>query len=101
MWGRANVINFLAGRPQPTRFHHNVVLIRDGLPASLIDHWDAWFEEEVTGAMPQACLINLTELDGLPAPWPRSATFLRGFLDTNYTAARTIGLSVLYLRNDG
>jgi len=30
VWGRANVINFLSKRPQPTRFHHNVILVRPG-----------------------------------------------------------------------
>jgi hypothetical protein len=98
VWGRANVINFLSGRPQPTRFHHNRVLIRPGIPPSLVDHWNVWFREELEENKPVACVVNLKELDELPLPLPESAIFLRQFLDRYYEPVRMIGESMVYLR---
>ena len=97
VWGRANVLNFLARRPQPTRFHHNVTIMRRYLPAHLASKWNAWFEEEVTGRAPAACVVNERELDDTP-PAPASVTFLKRYLAENYRRVRTIGEAGLYLR---
>jgi len=97
VWGRANVINFLAERPQPTRFHHNVVIMRRYLPERLAGKWNAWFHEEVEAARPAACLVNEAELDETP-PVPGSIAFLRAYLAADYVRVRTVGLSGLYLR---
>ncbi len=92
------MLNFLSGRPQPTRFHHNVVLIRSNIPPSLIDHWNSWFREELEENKPSACVVNLKELDELSLPLPESAIFLRQFLDRYYEPDRMIGESMLFLR---
>ncbi|GAO03340.1 glycosyltransferase family 39 protein [Anaeromyxobacter sp. PSR-1] len=97
VWGRANVVNFLAERPQPTRFHHNVTIMRRYLPARLADKWNGWFRDEVTAHAPQACVVNEGELDGTP-PVPPSITFLERYLGEHYRRVRTVGESGLYLR---
>jgi hypothetical protein len=97
VWGRANVVNFLARRPQPTRFHHNAVIMRSYLPARLSRRWNAWFREEVEENAPQACLVNEGELQG-PSPLPESVTFLKDYLAKHYVRVRGVGESGLYLR---
>jgi hypothetical protein len=98
VWGRAHAISFLSGRAQPTRFHFNKVLIRTGVPPSLVDHWNAWFREELEENEPLACVVFLRELDELPPPLPESAVFLRQFLDRRYQPYRMVGESMVYLR---
>jgi hypothetical protein len=97
VWGRANAVNFLAQRAQPTRFHHNVTIMRRYLPARLSAVWNPWFEQEVTTRAPAVCLVNESELDDLP-PAPRSVTFLKRYLAEHYRRVRTIGDSGLYVR---
>lgn len=97
VWGRANAINFLSRRPQPTRFHHNVVITRSYLPERLSRTWNAWFQEEVEARAPEACLVNERELGEGPAV-PASVAFLRRYLEAHYVRERTAGASGLYLR---
>lgn len=97
VWGRANAVNFLAQRAQPTRFHHNVTIMRRYLPPRLAAPWNAWFEQEVTARAPAACLVNESELDDTP-PAPGSVTFLKRYLAEHYRRVRTVGESGLYLR---
>jgi hypothetical protein len=102
VWGRANVINFLAKRPQPTRFHHNVVIMRRYLPEHLATKWNAWFREEVETRAPEACVINERELEGEP-PMPECVTFLREYLQTHYDRVGRVAdsESALYYRKPG
>ena len=88
----------MASDLQPTRFHHNVTIMRRYLPERLASRWNALFREEVTARRPEACLVNETELDETP-PAPESIVFLRRYLAENYRRVRTIGQSGLYLRN--
>jgi hypothetical protein len=97
VWGRANVLNFLSGRPQPTRFHHNVTIMRRYLPARLATKWNAWFEEEVTARAPRVCVVNEQELDDAP-PAPASIVFLKRYLAEHFVRVRTVGDSGLYVR---
>jgi hypothetical protein len=99
VWGRANAINFLAQRPQPTRFHHNVTIMRRYLPPHLATKWNAWFVREVEARAPEACVVNERELDDT-SPAPASIPFLKGYLAEHYRRVRTVGESGLYLRND-
>ncbi len=97
MWGRANVINFLARRPQPTRFHHNGTIMRRYLPPHLADKGNAWFREEVEARAPEACVVNEQELDDTP-PVPGSIAVLKRYLAEHYRRVRTVGESGVYLR---
>lgn len=97
VWGRANALNFLAERPQPTRYHHNVTIMRRYLPAALADKWNARFQAEVTAAAPTVCVVNEQELDDAP-PAPGSIAFLKRYLAERYRRVRTVGESGLYLR---
>lgn len=97
VWGRANVLNFLSGRPQPTRFHHNVTIMRRYLPPHLATKWNAWFEEEVRAARPRVCVVNELELDDAP-PAPASIVFLKRYLADEYVRVRSAGESGVYVR---
>jgi hypothetical protein len=97
VWGRANAINFLAERRQPTRFHHNVVVMRRYLPDRLSAKWNRWFREEVERARPEVCLVNEAELDDTP-PVPGAIAFLREYLPAHYLRVRSVGESGLYFR---
>lgn len=99
VWGRANAVNFLAQRPQPTRFHHNVTIMRRYLPGPLAEKWNGWFREEVEARAPEACVVNEGELDGTP-PVPGSISFLERYLADHYRRIRTVGESGVYLRDD-
>jgi hypothetical protein len=94
VWGRANAINFLARRAQPTRFHHNVTIIRPYLPEPFATQWSMAFEQEVTARTPEACLVNAADLRGSASP----VAFLREFLASRYVRERQVGNSTLYLR---
>ena len=96
VWGRANAINYLAGRVQPTRFHHNVVLIQPGIPPRLEDRWNRWFRDDLERSHPEFCVVNLTELTNDSGPSPPSAVFLEKFLEQYYDSVRKIGRSMLY-----
>lgn len=98
VWGRANVLNFLSGRPQPTRFHHNVTIMRRYLPAHLAGKWNAWFEEEVRARAPRVCVVNEQELDDAPPAPPASVVFLKRYLAEEYVRVRTVGDSGVYVR---
>jgi dolichyl-phosphate-mannose-protein mannosyltransferase len=97
VWGRANAINFLAKRRQPTRFHHNVTITNIHLPEGLARKWNRLFSEEVQEAAPEACLVNQRELSE-PRPLPESVTFLKDYLDRRYQVVRKVGESQLYFR---
>jgi hypothetical protein len=97
VWGRANVINFLAERPQPTRFHHNVVITRRYLPDDLAARWNALFCEEVQARKPEFCLVNQQELQG-PMPQPGSIVFLKEYLERNYLLVSSVGDGGLFRR---
>ncbi|MEX2204926.1 MAG: glycosyltransferase family 39 protein [Myxococcota bacterium] len=98
VWGRANAINVLAERPQPTRFHHYVHLTRSYLPQDLAERWGRWFEEDLERSRPRFCLVNHRFLEGLPEPRPAAALFLADYLDRNYLVVRRIGESTLHER---
>lgn len=98
VWGRANAINVLAERPQATRFHHYVHLLRPYLPRDLAERWSLWFEEDLERSRPRYCLVNHRFVEGLPEPRPRAARFLAEYLERDYVALRRIGESTLYER---
>ena len=96
VWGRANAINYLAGRVQPTRFHHNVVLIQPGIPPRLGERWNRWFRDDLERAHPEFCVVNLTELTNDLGVGPPAAVFLEKYLEQYYDSVRKIGRSMLY-----
>ncbi len=100
VWGRANAINVLSRRPQPTRFFHNVMLYDAGRPEDLGQRFDRWFKEDLESSRPEYCLVNREEFAYYGDPWPPSVSFLDAFLSDNYDAVRTVGESVLYRRKD-
>jgi hypothetical protein len=97
VWGRANAINFLAERPQPTRFHHNVTIARRYLPEPFATEWNALFRAEVQARGPAACLVDLRELGG-PPPLPTSVRFLKEYLESDYVFIRRVGEDGLFRR---
>ena len=97
--GRANAINFLAQRPQATRFHHNVTIMRS-LPEDLAKRWYAWFREDLERTKPEACLVNQREVAEFSDPLPEPLAFLKSFLERDYEPVRVVGDSMLYLRRD-
>ena len=98
VWGRANVISFLAQRPQPTRFHHNVAITPPFIPDDLKERWYARFREDLERAKPEACLVNQRELGWEGDRPSEPVAFLRSFLERHYEPVRAVGESVLYLR---
>jgi len=100
LWGRANAINVLSRRPQPTRFFHNVMLYDDGRPEDLAQRFDSWFKEDLESSRPEYCLVNREEFPHYGDPLPPSVAFLNAFLSDDYDAVRTVGESVLYRRKD-
>ncbi|MGB5810165.1 MAG: glycosyltransferase family 39 protein [Polyangiales bacterium] len=100
VWGRANVINVLSQRPQPTRFFHNVMLFTPGRPNDIAQRFDEWFREDLEANRPEYCLVNREEFATYPLPLAPSVTFLESFLAKNYDEVRPIGHSVLYRRRD-
>jgi len=100
VWGRANAINVLAQRPQPTRFHHFVTVARSYLPVDIAERWNRWFEEDLEKNKPSYCLVNPEFLEGASEPRPRATLFLEGYLRDNYTPIRKVGPSTLYERRE-
>jgi hypothetical protein len=100
VWGRANAINVLSRRPQPTRFFHNVMLYYPGRPDDLARRFDLWFKEDLETSRPEYCLVNRQEFADYPDPLPPAIAFLESFLSENYVSVRTVGDSVLYRRAD-
>lgn len=98
VWGRANAINVLAERPQPTRFHHYVHLTRPYLPEELAERWSRWFREDLERNKPLFCLVNHSYVEGLTEPRPQAAVFLADYLDRYYVPVRRVGDSTLHER---
>lgn len=99
VWGRANVINVLTERPQPTRFFHNVMLLAPGRPPDLTEKFDAWFEADIRAAKPEMALVNQVELEQQYRDFESdSVRFLRDHLDRHYRVVDEVGQSKLYRR---
>lgn len=91
VWGRANVINYLAERPQPTRFHHNLLIMRARPPVSTADAWNRSFLEELERRPPDAAAVNRHQLWSSEEPPSAGTLFLREFLATRYVVVERVG----------
>ncbi len=100
VWGRAEAVNYLSQIPQPTRFHHNIMLIEAGKEFVPREKWLDWFEEDLKRNNPGGCLVNREELWELKQGNSRATEFLKDYLDDRYVFVKRIGKSNLYMRRD-
>ncbi len=100
MWGSENALNYLADRPQPTRFHHWVALSYAKPPLPMADKWNRWFAEDLTTHSPEMAVIDRDSLEGSAARGADNHFFLTHFLEAHYRKIETIDEVDVYVRDD-
>jgi hypothetical protein len=98
VWGSENAINYLAERPQPTRFHHWVALSYAKKPLPMADKWNQWFERDLTDKRPEMALIGQVSMRVSASRGAPNHFFLERFLREGYTLVETIDEMDIYVR---
>jgi hypothetical protein len=78
--GRVSAINYLARRPQPTRFYYFLLLDRMRSPMPLMDRWVDLWERDLKAADCRFALVSRTARTDFLGP-SRVAVALHGFLE--------------------
>jgi hypothetical protein len=100
VWGSENAINYLAERPQPTRFHHWVALSYAKSPLPMADKWNGWFERDLTEGQPEMAVIDRVSMKVSASRAAPNHFFLERFLRERYVKVETIDEVDLYVRRD-
>lgn len=96
VWGRANVLNLLASRPQPTGFYHPPHFQREFLPGALFARWEEEFIADLERHRPEAAWVREVHAFGNT----RSSRFLERWLAERYVAGRALGDGRIFRRAD-
>lgn len=97
VWGRANVLNLLVARPQPTGFYHKPHVQRGVLPARFLEPWTREIVEDLTTRPPAAVVID-EEPRFARTPLRR---FLEEMLAEGYRPIGGAGRVTLHVARDG
>jgi hypothetical protein len=100
VWGSQNAINYLSGRPQPTRFHHWVALSYAKPPLPMAEKWNRWFAEDLTKHSPEMVVIDEVIMKLSAERAAPNHFFLEQFLAERYEKVQTIDEVALYVRKD-
>lgn len=94
VWGRANLLNLLVEREQPTGFYHPPHFQRAFLPGTLLEPWQAEFIADLEANPPPAAWVrNVMDFGETPA-----SRFLQTWLETHYAPGPAFGEGRVYLR---
>lgn len=94
VWGRANVLNLLAERTQPTGLYHPPHFQREFLPGTIFAPWQDEFIADLEADPPPAAWIrNVMDFGETPA-----SVFLARWLDAFYVPGRAVGDGRIYVR---
>lgn len=96
VWGRANVLNLLVARPQPTGFYHPPHVERDDLPRPILDAWEREIWTDLERTPPAVAVV------ADPVGQPRSALqhALEARLARDYDVVRRMGRATVRRRRD-
>jgi len=87
VWGRANVLNLLAERPQPTGFYHPPHFQREFVAEEIFGAWESQFIEELQANPPAAAWVRGVHDFGVT----RSSRFLEAWLADHCRPRRALG----------
>ena len=94
VWGRANVLNLLAERPQPTGFYHPPHFMREFLPGTIFAPWQDEFIADLERDPPPAAWVrNVMDFGETPA-----SVFLATWLAEHYVPGRAVASGRIYFR---
>jgi hypothetical protein len=97
VWGTAALVNFIAVRPQPTRFYYAPILWSLGLSEPVAERWRRWLREDLEARPPQLCVIPRDEIGPAKLGVELSA-LLEDFLTRGYERTGELGSVDLYWR---
>jgi hypothetical protein len=91
VWGTASAINFLAERPQPTRFYYFPVLVAASPTFPRAALWQEWFREDLEREPPLVCVVSKQAIGPEPKRTMDSILYLKEYLAAGYNWVERIG----------